>query len=150
MTVVLRVILLTREESVHMRHDLNNMIKWTHMTYQTLSLLINIFATSLIALNAWCVYVNGAFGKYFVDYALIDGIKETPQVVDGKRIGYPKPYTGSKDTRSLSRVGYDLYSAWCKFRLGIQAWVFTNYIFFLGHERGLAGRSSVLSTWSTQ
>jgi hypothetical protein len=82
-------------------------------------------------------------------YALIDGIKETPQVVDGKRIGYPNPYTGSKDTGSPGRVGYDLYSAWCKFRLGIQAWIFTNYIFSLGHERGLAGHSSVLPTWST-
>jgi hypothetical protein len=62
-TLVLRV----REESVYMRRDLNNMIECTHMTYQTLSLLINIFATSLIALNAWCVCVNGVFGKYFVD-----------------------------------------------------------------------------------
>jgi hypothetical protein len=74
-TVVLRAILVTDNERVHMSLDLGSMIERTQLTYQTLSLLINIFATSLIAFNAWCVCVNGVFGKYLVDCELIDDNK---------------------------------------------------------------------------
>jgi hypothetical protein len=31
------------------------------------SLIINIYATSIIALKAWCVRVHGIFGNHFVD-----------------------------------------------------------------------------------
>jgi hypothetical protein len=55
-----------------MRRDLNHVVTGTQLTHQSLSLFINIFATSLIALKAWCVRVDGVFGKQIVDYALID------------------------------------------------------------------------------
>jgi hypothetical protein len=147
-TVVLRAMLVTDKEGVHMSLDLGSMIECTHLTYQTLSLLINIFATSLIAFNAWCICVNGVFGKYLVVHALIDDIKEIPQVVDETRIGCPDPYTGSKDTEPPGRVRYDLYSDWRKFLLGIHAWVFTNYTFSSGHELGFACHSPALPTCS--
>jgi len=51
--------------------------------------------------------------------------KEIPQVTDEKRNGCPNPYTDSQDLGSPGRVGYDLYSDWCKFRLGIQARIVT-------------------------
>jgi hypothetical protein len=62
---------------------------FTQMAYIALSLLVNIFATSIIALKAWCVHVYGVFDKYFVDCALIGDttcgcIQEIPQVADGK------------------------------------------------------------------
>jgi hypothetical protein len=38
-------------------------IVFTQMTYLMLSLLINIYAMSIIALKAWCVRVHGVFGK---------------------------------------------------------------------------------------
>jgi hypothetical protein len=72
-TVALRATLLTLEEGAHdMRRDLNHVVIGTQLTHQSLSLFINIFATSLIALKAWCVCVDSVFGKQIVDYALID------------------------------------------------------------------------------
>jgi hypothetical protein len=69
---------------------------FTPMAHIALSLLVNIFATSIIALKAWCVHVYGVFEKYFVDCALIGDttfawIQEIPQVADGKRDWYPNP-----------------------------------------------------------
>ena len=63
---------------------------FTQMANIALSLLVNIFATSIIALKAWCVHVYGIFEKYFVNRALIGDttcgcIQEIPQVADGKR-----------------------------------------------------------------
>jgi hypothetical protein len=43
----------------------------TQVVHLALSLLINIFATSIIALKAWYVRVHGVFGKYFVDCVLV-------------------------------------------------------------------------------
>jgi uncharacterized protein YybS (DUF2232 family) len=74
----------------------------TQVAHLTLSLLINIFATSIIALKAWCVRIYGVVGKYFVDCALIDDAmctykQEIPQVADGKRDRDPNPWTGNQN-----------------------------------------------------
>jgi hypothetical protein len=121
MTVVIRATILWSDSGVR-KHHLKQVIKGTQLAHQTLSLLINIAATSIIALKAWCVCVYGDF----VDGALIDDttrayMKEIPQVVDGKWDGCPNPYTGSQGIGSPGRVGCDLYFDWCKLRLGIQA-----------------------------
>jgi hypothetical protein len=55
-----------------------------------LSLLINIYATFIIALKAWCVHFDRILGKHLVDCALIDDpmrayIQEIPQVADENR-----------------------------------------------------------------
>jgi hypothetical protein len=68
----------------------------------TLSLFINIFATSIIARKAWYVRVHGVFGKYIVDCILVGDttcmyIKEIPQATHGKRDQYPNPFTGNQD-----------------------------------------------------
>jgi hypothetical protein len=36
------------------------------MTELTSSLIINISATSIIALKAWCVHIHGIFGKHLL------------------------------------------------------------------------------------
>jgi hypothetical protein len=91
MTVVVRAIMLTSKDT--QLFQINNI---TQMAYLSLSLLINIYATSIIALKAWCVRVDDVFGKHLVDRALIDDttcayIQEIPQVADGKRDGSPNP-----------------------------------------------------------
>jgi hypothetical protein len=44
----------------------------TEVTQLALSLTINIYATSIIALKAWCVCFHGISGNNFVDRASID------------------------------------------------------------------------------
>jgi hypothetical protein len=46
----------------------------TQVAHLTLSLLINISATSIIALKAWCVHIGRIFGKDFADFSLVDNI----------------------------------------------------------------------------
>jgi hypothetical protein len=103
---------------------LHLLIDIAQVAHVTLSLLINISATSIIALKAWCVRFDGVFGKHIVDYALIDDtmhayIQEIPQVAGGERDECPNPFTGNQDIGSPGRVGCDLYSDWCKFRLDV-------------------------------
>jgi hypothetical protein len=69
---------------------LTNILAGTLLTYLALSLLINIYATSIIGLKAWCVHFNRVTGNPFTDCAMIDGsmhayIQEIPQVADGKQ-----------------------------------------------------------------
>jgi hypothetical protein len=68
----------------------------TQVTHMTLSLIINIYATSIVALKAWCARVHRVFRKHFVDRGLIENttcayIQETPQIADGKRDRCPSP-----------------------------------------------------------
>ena len=100
----------------------------TQLAHLAFSLSINIYATSIIALKAWCVHVDDVFENRFVDLALIDHmtrayIQEIPQVADGKRDRDPNPDTGNQDLGSPDRVGCNLYSDWRKLHLGVQAWV---------------------------
>jgi hypothetical protein len=74
----------------------NTILSITQVAQPVLSLLINIFATSIIALKAWCVCVHSVFAKHCVDVdcALIDNptcayIQETPQVAEGQWDRYP-------------------------------------------------------------
>jgi hypothetical protein len=100
-TVVARAIqlLLISKREVRDHHILSitaNIINITHPAHLTLSMLINIFATFIITLKAWCVRVYAVFGKYFVVCALIDDatsayIQEIPQVADRRRDRYPNP-----------------------------------------------------------
>ena len=70
-TVALRVAIVISPDGPH--HILFvTMIDGTQLTHMTLSLLINISATSIIALKAWCVRIYGAFEKHIVDCGLID------------------------------------------------------------------------------
>jgi hypothetical protein len=71
-----------------------NIINITHPVHLTLSMVVNIFATFIITLKAWCVRVYGVFGKCFVKCTYIDDatcayIQEIPQVADRKRDRYP-------------------------------------------------------------
>jgi hypothetical protein len=99
MTLVERAIqlsLASKHENIPMEITLGHMINITQVAHVALSSLINIFATSIITLKAWCVRVYGVFGKYFVECAFIDDatctyIQEIPQVTDRKRDRYPKP-----------------------------------------------------------
>ena len=68
----------------------------TVYTQLALSVLINIYATSIIALKAWCVHFDRVTRKHFTDFALIDDtlrayIQEIPQVADGNWYRYPNP-----------------------------------------------------------
>jgi hypothetical protein len=73
------------------------MVSITQPVHLTLSVVINIFATSIITHKAWCVHVYGVFRKYFVECAFIGDdamctyIQEIPQVDDGERYRYPIP-----------------------------------------------------------
>ena len=130
MTITLRAVERFTEQRDQVHMLLKNMLDVTQVAYMTFSLLINIFATSIIALKAWCVRVGSVLGKVFVDFALIDYmtyacIQEVPQVTVGKRDRCQNPHTGNRDIGSSGRVGYDLYSARCKLRLGVRAQVFT-------------------------
>jgi hypothetical protein len=51
---------------------LDNTVNIIQVAQMTLSLIINIYATSIIALKAWCVSIHGIFGKHFVDRTLIN------------------------------------------------------------------------------
>jgi hypothetical protein len=66
MTVAVRAALLMTDEGVPMHNLLNRMVKGTQLAHQTLSLLINIYATSIIALKAWCVRVDSVFGTHLL------------------------------------------------------------------------------------
>jgi hypothetical protein len=74
-----------------------HIVSITQPVHLTLSVVINIFATSIITLKAWCVRVYGVFRKYFAECAFIDDdatctyIQEIPQVDDGRRDRYPNP-----------------------------------------------------------
>jgi hypothetical protein len=114
----------------------------TQVAHMGLSLIINIYATSIIALKAWCVRVHRVFRKHFVDRALIDNttcayIQEIPQVADGKWDRCPNASTGNEDIGTSCRVWCDSYSDRCKFRCRIQARVVTNFFFSSGHELDL-------------
>ena len=128
--------MLRNIELFHHWHNTQSLIHllWllniTQVAHLAFSLSINIYATSVIALKAWCVHVDGVFEKHFVDFALIDHmtrayIQEIQQVADGKRDRCPNPDTGTQDIGSPHRVGCDLYSNWCKLHLGVQARVVT-------------------------
>jgi hypothetical protein len=95
-TVTARAIQLLEDRDLHVLSITTNIINITHPAHLTLSVLINIFATFIITLKAWCVRVYGVFGKYFVECAFIDDatcayIQEIPQVADRKRERYPNP-----------------------------------------------------------
>jgi hypothetical protein len=70
-TIVLRAIELISDNSVQ---KLIHTINATQVAHVTFSLLINIYATSVIALKAWCVIVDGTLKKYIVDFALMGGM----------------------------------------------------------------------------
>jgi hypothetical protein len=94
MTIALRVAIVISPAGPH-RILFKTMIGGIQLTHLALSLLINISATSLIALKAWCVY--GFFGKHFVNRTLIDGttrlyMQEIPQAAVGKWDWCPNPH----------------------------------------------------------
>ena len=121
---------------------LDGMLNGTLLAHFALSLLINIYATSLISLKAWYVRFNCVTGKLstycpFVDDTMRTYIQEIPQVADGKRCRYPNPYTGTQDIGCPGGVGYDLYSDWCKFFLvytqGLSRFLFSLQIMILAY-----------------
>jgi len=72
-TIVLRAIELSPDDNTLQKYNrLIHTINATQVTHLTFSLLINIYATSVIALKAWCVIVGGVFKEYIVDFALMD------------------------------------------------------------------------------
>jgi hypothetical protein len=87
MTLVVRAASLCFKEGGQMYNDLARMIDVTQVAHQTFSLLTNIFATSIMALKAWCVCVDCVFGNF--GFILIDDMrvytKEIPKVADDKR-----------------------------------------------------------------
>ena len=68
MTVAVRAALLISGDKDNVL--LTRMIDVTQLAHQTFSLLTNMLATSIIALKAWCVYVDGVFAKHFVNSSL--------------------------------------------------------------------------------
>jgi hypothetical protein len=86
MTVALRAaIAMSLEGPLMHRNLLSKIVDGTQLTYLMLSLLINISATLIIALEVWCVRVLGIFGKQFVDcdwieYTIYLYIQEIPQI----------------------------------------------------------------------
>jgi hypothetical protein len=66
MTVAVRAASLITKDGVPTQTLLSHMVKGTQLAYQTLSLLINIYATSIIALKAWCVCVDSVFGTHLL------------------------------------------------------------------------------------
>ena len=87
-TIVLRAIefkLINTNISLQNFNRFTNAIGATQVAHLTFSLLINIYATSIIALKAWCVIVGGVFKEHIVDFALVGDvtrayIQEIPQV----------------------------------------------------------------------
>lgn len=63
MIVVLRSIELVAVGEGKTPNTLFNMMDIVQVAHLAFSLLINISATSIIALKAWCVRVDGVFGK---------------------------------------------------------------------------------------
>jgi hypothetical protein len=63
---VIRLLLVSKNEDNGIPFTVYHMIDIGQVAHLTLSLLTNIFATSIIALKTWCVRVYGGFGKYFV------------------------------------------------------------------------------------
>jgi hypothetical protein len=55
----IQLLLASKHENIPMETTLGHMINITQVAHLTLSLLINIFATSIITLKAWCVRVYG-------------------------------------------------------------------------------------------
>ena len=66
MTIAVRAASHMTEEPVSHYRLLERMVKGTQLAYQTLSLLINIYATSIIALKTWCVCVDSALGTHLL------------------------------------------------------------------------------------
>jgi hypothetical protein len=62
MIVVLRSIELVAIGEGNTPNTILNMMDFFQVAHLALSLLINISATSIIALKAWCVRVGGVFG----------------------------------------------------------------------------------------
>ena|SRR5579863_4835493 len=67
MTLTMRAILLFFLGGIQVYFPLAYMMSIVQLANLAFSLLINIFATSIIAIKAWCVRVDGVFGKDFVD-----------------------------------------------------------------------------------
>jgi hypothetical protein len=65
MAVAVRAALLIPENDVWMHNALlTRMMDVTQVAHQAFSLLTNMLATSIIALKAWCVYVDGVLASY--------------------------------------------------------------------------------------
>jgi hypothetical protein len=137
MGVAVAVIMIIQETRDQFSLVLNAVVAGTMYIHLALSLLINIYATSIIALKAWCVHVTK---KHFINYALIDDtmhayIQEIPQVADGKRYRYPNPKTGNQDIGCPGEVEYDLYSDRCKFcsmyKQGLSRFLFSLQVMIL-------------------
>ena len=58
LTVAVRASLLIAPGGVHIHRDFTRTIDIAQVTNMVLSLLTNIFATSIIALKAWCVRID--------------------------------------------------------------------------------------------
>jgi hypothetical protein len=92
MVIVLIPEMRARFSAAFLARMLNDII----LTHLALSLLINIYATSIITLKAWCVHFDRVTGKLYTHCALVDHtmrpyVQEIPQVADGKRCRYPNP-----------------------------------------------------------
>ena len=72
MMVAVTAVVRIPESGVNLPVRLINILADTLLTHLALSLLINIYATSIITLKAWCVSSNRVIGKHFTDCALID------------------------------------------------------------------------------
>jgi hypothetical protein len=131
--IVLRTLALIAIEEAQSAGALSNTIDVAQVAHLALSLLINILATSIIALKAWCVRVDRVFRKHFVDRALINNtmrmyIQEIRQVANGKRNRFPIPNKCDQDISPAGRVGHNSHSEWRKHCLGVQARVVTAFL----------------------
>jgi hypothetical protein len=62
--IIIKAILLGE---LRINNLLNGMFNGTQVAHLSFSVLINISATSIIALKAWCVRVHGVFGDLFAN-----------------------------------------------------------------------------------
>ena len=125
-TVALTAIVLSLQVGGRTPVFLSSMLDGTQIVHLMLSLFINIFATSIIALKAWCVCVDRVIGELRL------------QLVDN---------TMTPTHRRYRKLLMDLYSNWCKFRLGVHAMFVAISLFSSGHELGLYPHIPALRTW---
>jgi hypothetical protein len=87
LTVAVRAGLLITPGGVHIHRDLARTIDVAQVINMVLSLLTNIFATSIIALKAWCVRIDDVPGTFLLTAPLStirSFIKEISRVPDDK------------------------------------------------------------------
>lgn len=119
--VAVRAALLTADERGRVSHIPFEAFIWVSVvTHLMLSLLTNTFATSIMALQAWCVRIDCSKDVLLIVPSLPTArtcMKEILQVSEEKWDRCPNPYTGGQDIGSRGRIGRALYIDRCKFCL---------------------------------